>query len=350
MKLKFRLYRRACSGRFYVQDNETGKQESLGTSDRAEAHRLLHVRNEAAHQPAMNLQSARAYLAAGDPAMATRTWQTVMDASKRGSTRGRYERAIKERAFDALRPIAVLQTRPEHFFQVLSAGTVSTNDNLRRFHNFALSMTWLPWPVLTKTQWPPLRYRDKRGITWEEHQKIVESEKNPEKKAFFELAWHLGASQLDLASLTTENIDWLLQVLSYQRRKTGSLAVQRFGAEVAAILRQLPQAGPLLPTWSKISSSDRAARFANICKRLGIAGVSLHSYRYGWAERAKTAGYPERFAQEALGHKSRAVHRAYAKQAVVTLPALEDFEKQQAKLVMMPKAVESPPRSVDAGR
>jgi len=31
---------------------------------------------------------------------------------------------------------------------------------------------------------------------------------------------------------------------------------------------------------------------------------------HAWAERAKTVGYPERYAQEALGHKSKAVHRA----------------------------------------
>ena len=41
--------------------------------------------------------------------------------------------------------------------------------------------------------------------------------------------------------------------------------------------------------------------------------MTLHSYRYAWAERAKICGYPERFAQEALGHNSKAVHRAYAK-------------------------------------
>jgi len=58
--------------------------------------------------------------------------------------------------------------------------------------------------------------------------------------------------------------------------------------------------------------------------------VSLHSYRYSWAERAKKAGYPERFAQEALGHNSKAVHRAYAKKAKVTVPSLEDYEKQPA--------------------
>ena len=61
---------------------------------------------------------------------------------------------------------------------------------------------------------------------------------------------------------------------------------------------------------------------------LGIHGVSLHSYRYAWAERAKTAGYPERFAQLALGHNSKAVHRAYAKKAQVTLPPLEEYEQK----------------------
>jgi integrase len=56
--------------------------------------------------------------------------------------------------------------------------------------------------------------------------------------------------------------------------------------------------------------------------------VTLHCYRYAWAERAKTAGYPERYAQEALGHKSQAVHRSYAKRAKMLLPTLEDYEKK----------------------
>ena len=48
------------------------------------------------------------------------------------------------------------------------------------------------------------------------------------------------------------------------------------------------------------------------------------------AERAKTVGYPERFAQEALGHNSKAVHRAYAKRALMKLPSLEDYERRVA--------------------
>lgn len=48
-----------------------------------------------------------------------------------------------------------------------------------------------------------------------------------------------------------------------------------------------------------------------------------------WAgvERALKCGFPERFAQQALGYNSKAVHRAYAKHAEVTVPSLDDWEK-----------------------
>ena len=59
--------------------------------------------------------------------------------------------------------------------------------------------------------------------------------------------------------------------------------------------------------------------------------MSLHSYRYAWAERALKCGYPERFAQQALGHNSKAVHHAYSKNAEVTVPSLDDWEKQWQK-------------------
>jgi hypothetical protein len=49
-----------------------------------------------------------------------------------------------------------------------------------------------------------------------------------------------------------------------------------------------------------------------------------------WPQRAKTVGYPERFAQEALGHNSKAVHRANEKRALMKIPSLEDYERQAA--------------------
>jgi hypothetical protein len=48
--------------------------------------------------------------------------------------------------------------------------------------------------------------------------------------------------------------------------------------------------------------------------------------------RRQTRRYPERFAQEALGHNSKAVHRAYAKRALMKLPSLEQNEQAAAKV------------------
>jgi hypothetical protein len=63
------------------------------------------------------------------------------------------------------------------------------------------------------------------------------------------------------------------------------------------------------------------------CKGTGITRVTLHSYCYGRTERARKVHYPERCAQEDLGRQSDAVYRAYAKSAVVTIPALEECEE-----------------------
>src|SRR5690606_17260809 len=137
-----------------------------------------------------------------------------------------------------------------------------------------------------------------------------------------------GAAQVDLAALTHENVDWNNRTISYTRKKTGTLALQRFGASVESILRECPSVGPLFPHFAQVCSADRATRFHKRCKMLGIEGVSLASYRYAWAERAREAGYPERFAQEALGHTSAAVHRAYAKGAKVNIPSLDEYEQR----------------------
>lgn len=352
MTQKFRLYRRG-NGRFYLQDNATGKQESLGTSDKAEAQRLLMARNEAAQQPAFNFQIARTYLAAGDPALAKRTWKDVMETfvaarlEKRQSTRDRYDQAFREPVLARFLARRLLETQPTDVLQLITDGTVSTNMYFRRLHSFALTLGWLPWPILGYRQWPSRQYKAKRGITWEEHRLLVDTEKDAEWKSLLELAWHVGAAQIDLVSLGAENVEWKTQTITYFRRKTNKPCVLRFGEEVAALLKRLPASGPLFPKCSQLSSADRAARFLERVERLGIrkrsedAGipsVSLHSYRYAWAERARAAGYPERYAQEALGHASAAIHRAYAKSVRVELPPLEEYERDAQKIVPLPRA------------
>lgn len=338
MKSRYRLFRRGW-GVYYCEDTHTGKQFSLETNQKIEAQRLVHAKNEGDQHPAFSLQLARVYWKAGDPTAGTRTWQFVMEEitkTKQDVTRHRWETAIKDTSLDSVRGRVILETNAEHFLRVLEDGTVSTNVFLRRIHNFALDMGWLPWPVIPKKQWPPVRFGDKRAITLQEHQAIVARELNPERKAFYELAWHLGASQTDIALLEAGNIDWPNRIIGYARKKTGEMASVRFDEEVEQILRSRPATGPLFPYLRTVRAGDRATEFKQRCTGLGIKGVTLHSYRYAWAERAKVAGYPERFAQEALGHNSKAVHRAYARKAKVILPSLGAFEKQAREQNIVP--------------
>ena len=81
----------------------------------------------------------------------------------------------------------------------------------------------------------------------------------------------------------------------HNRKKLEGRAVKppliHFGDEVAEILRSLPAAGALFPYLSTVRPADRATEFKQRCQGLKIAGVTLHSYRYAWAERARRCGY-----------------------------------------------------------
>ena len=335
---QYRIYRRK-NRVFYLQNNRTGKQTSLNTKDKREAQRLLHAKNEAIVQPALNLQIARVYLTAADETYTNRSWQDVMDAAmegKKASTAERWIRACQQTAFNPIRNRPLMETLSEDLLNVINAGTTSTNVFLRRLHNFALDMNWLPAPILPKKQWPAIRSKPKRAITREEHSAIIDREPNPERCAFYELCWYLGGSQSDIATLTHKNIDRERRTVSFFRKKTGKRAALQYGERVADILKDLPEFGPIFPRLNQTHEKHRAQDFKLRCRSLGIEGVTLHSYRYAWAERAKQAGYPERYAMEALGHNSAAVHRVYAKGASLELPPLEEYENQQKSIVPFP--------------
>jgi integrase len=292
--------------------------------------------NETERQPGISLGLARVYLNATDPKLATRTWQDVMEdivAKKKDETRRRWDVAIKDGNFDCLRKLRVAETRAEHFDRALADCKVSTNVYLRRIHNHALGMEWLLKSVIPRLQWPRPVFKVKRAITAEEHAAIIQREQNAERRDLYELLWHTGASQTDAACLVAEDVNWSSRTISYSRAKLKSRgttvkpALIRFGVEIEAILKRRPASGPLFPCLSTVRAGDRATEFHQRCVGLGIQGVSLHSYRYAWAERALKCGYPERFAQQALGHNSKAVHHAYSKHAEVTVPSLDDWEK-----------------------
>jgi len=338
MRERYRIYQRN-GGIFYAKDRKTGMAFSLATSDRREAVRLITAKNQATEQPTLNVAMAKVYLSAQSPEFLTRTWGELIELVAQGYLGAT---AIRWRKFAKSAPLKILisqplyQTEAVHFLAVLDhkkAG-VSTNVWLRILHNRAMDLGWLLSPVLHKRVWPRVKYKGRRGITAEEHARVLASENLEDYRKFFRLLWETGGSQTDIVNLTTEDIDWPNERLFYSRRKLasrgGGRAALAIGDGMRAVLKELPTVGPLFPRLRLLGENMRAGHFCKVCQRAGLTGVSLHSYRYAWAERACSAGMPEREAQAHLGHGSRAVHRAYARNAeIVTLP-LEHYEKIKA--------------------
>jgi integrase len=331
MKTKYTLFRRGDV--YYSQDSTTGKQTSLRTKDETEARSLLNARNEAQRQPVLNLHLARAYLTASDPAFVERTWQTVMhqlQARGRASSRERFATAFKSPTLNSLRHKKLLETTADDFFAVFKEAKPSTICFLKRLHHLALSAGWIALPIVAPNLWPKYKPKDRRGITLDEHQSLLAKEKKAEWKLFLELLWETGAAQSDAVNFKAEDIDWQSRTLAYFRQKTGTLAQFTISRKLETVLSHLPTTGVLFPNLSTHPANHRANVFRYHCRRAGVSGVSLHCYRYAWAERAKTVGMPERFAQAALGHGSKAIHRAYAKKAQIVVPSLEDYEQKMA--------------------
>jgi hypothetical protein len=81
MNKAYRMFRRNDRGGvYYIQENGKNNAKSLGTTDEAEAQRLLDTENHAVYQTAaLNLKLGKVYITNADPKMAVRTWQVAMD-------------------------------------------------------------------------------------------------------------------------------------------------------------------------------------------------------------------------------------------------------------------------------
>lgn len=273
-------------GGFYCKDNITGSRKSLKTKNRTEAERLILHKNEALRHPLLNRKIGMAYLAGTDSAITKRTWQDVMDdiiKGKQGPTLRRWQVAIRDKAFIPIRHRVVIETLPDELLLVLRAGKVCTNVYLRRLQNHCLGMGWLPIPILPRKMFPKIIHREKRAITWDEHCRIIDREKNTERRDFYELCWHLGGSQSDIACLNAEDFDHTNRSFCYARKKTANMGGTKLGTHAWEIIARRPHAGPLFPYLINVREADRATEFKQRCDGLGIKGVTLHSYRYAWA-------------------------------------------------------------------
>lgn len=343
MQDRYWLYERE-NGVFYVQDKISGKQQSLKTKDRTTAQRLLAGKNQSVEQPMLNRSMAKTYLSAKSPELVERTWQDVMEHyAKSGvdSTRDRKERAFRCQPFTRLQKVKLMDTEADHLFAVLEhkrAGN-STHHYLRRIHNYALHLGWLLSPVMAEAAWPAMRKKHFQAITEEEHQRIIEKEQNPERRLFYEMLWETGGSQSDIAHLHWDRYDKDSNTLHFYRQKLeckdgGALSCLCVGARLRALLDQLPKKGHFFPKIHSELPKDRSTEFRRRCRTLKIKDRVLHSYRYSWAQRAKSAGMPERDAMNHLGHKSKAIHAVYGGRATVTTLPLEYYESQKSKKIV----------------
>ena len=137
--------------------------------------------------------------------------------SGRDSTKLRRQRALRAKQFDLIRHKKIVETTGDDFRAVLGAGGVYANDTLRCLQNLALGLGWLPWALIPRKLWPQSETKPKRGTTWDEHQKIITTERNPERRRYYELLWETGAAQTDAANLTCDHIDHQKKILTYQR-------------------------------------------------------------------------------------------------------------------------------------
>jgi len=328
MQDTFRLYQRS-NGVFYVENVNTHKQASLKTIDAAAAARLVAGKNQAAEIPAMNIAMAKVYLGGKSATFCSRTWgdlMTKMAAGYTAATLVRYQKFMKSAPVQSLFGMPLVHTDSSHFLAVLfhpRAG-VSTNVWLRITHNRALDLGWILTPVMIRKAWPDIEYGEKRAITIEEHRRIITDERMDDYRSYFETLWEIGGSQTDIANLHRDQIDTSGTYLTFKRKKVKSKKRRKnqqvgnvsfiIGSRLRQLLEKLPSEGFLFPRLRLLSEDERASHFKKLCKRVAVDGVTLHSYRYSWAERAYAAGMPEREAMAHLGHTSQAVHWAYERE------------------------------------
>jgi len=88
----------------------------------------------------------------------------------------------------------LIQMTSTDFLAVLNHAEtgVSTHVFLRILHNRVVGLGWIIQPVISKKEWPKIRYSRHRGITSEEHEEILAVALRENHCLFFELLWETG--------------------------------------------------------------------------------------------------------------------------------------------------------------
>ena len=149
----------------------------------------------------------------------------------------------------------------------------------------------------------------------------------------------LGGSQGDIASLKGEDVDWTNNTVGFTRKKSGVPVLVHLGADALNVFKDLPAEGAVSLSVPRAGRETGRRSLGNDAANLASPALRCTATVTLGRNAPRPCGYPERFAQEALGHNSKAVHRAYAKRALMKIPSLEDYErKPEGAAIPMAKA------------
>jgi len=272
---------------------------------------------------------------------------------KKQSTIKKEKCCWKNACWNGLRHKRVIDTVANDFQEALKNAGVSLVEFGRKFHNYAMNHRLIPYAIMGKEMWPKIDTDPvSRSITEGEHLTIVGYLSNPSLKPYNDHAnkhqgtmpemwrdewvnwlwflWFTGASSADAANMKAECIRWGEGVLEYKRGKwikperhaPVRVAIAK-GGQFEKLLKRLPAAGNLFPLLSLRRSDERAKTFAGVIGCLGIPKVTIHGYRFAFAERAKEAGMSTEDRMASLGHADYDMHHHYDKNAKVTPASIE---------------------------
>ena len=108
----------------------------------------------------------------------------------------------------------------------------------------------------------------------------------------------------------------------------------KFGKKVEEVLKRRPSKGPLFPYLSTIRASDRATEFKQRCTGLGIKGISLTPTATAGPNAHARPIIPCVAPRRRWARDWRLVHRAYAKNAAVTTPTLDEWQELVANKII----------------
>lgn len=342
IKRPYKLWKRGDrEGVYYIKPKNGGPWKSTGSKDKdkaiewADAECGCDDNENAMHHKKV----AEAHLMKCNPEWVTNTWDAIAQRAinaprqigkvgkKRASTVITMTSYWNGKRWDNIRHKRCIDTVAADFEKSLKGAGLGLIEFGQLLHNHATDHNLIPYPVMGKKCWPrAIRKNMSRALTEEDHRTLLKHIQDPQLAPFkrasernlpttpkqwrdewenwFWFLWWTGASNKDAANIRAEDIDWKANCIKFSRTKTSTKSTVAIGQSLRTLLKKLPTKGYLFPCLQNMTTSNRSRTFRILADWCGLEKVTLHGYRFGWAERAKETGMTTEDRMASLGHKT----------------------------------------------